>query len=135
MSMFVECFDKKKECNIILNLDTITHIAPLREGGCEVFFSEYAVGAGLVSVLVAENYSEFKQFVMTKVRPEDIAARFPTSIKEPIAVPQLKVTPPSKPPVKKTMPIVKRQDLPAIAGGEVSQAGTMAASIANPNIE
>ena len=80
MSLFVEVTSIEKHCPVIVNLDHIVEIAPLKEGGCALFMSD---GAGMNSksaMRVKNDYSEFKQFVMQTVSAEDIAKRFPKPV-------------------------------------------------------
>jgi hypothetical protein len=94
MSLFVEVTSVEKGCPVIVNLDHIVEIAPLSEGGCALFTVD---GAGMNSksaMRVKENYSQFKQFAMETVTPEDIARRFPTkkkiaSIDDDVEIPKL----------------------------------------------
>jgi len=75
MSMFVEVFSFDKNCNVIINLDTVLEIAPLKEGGCNIFFPDSAAVGGKTSMKVRENYTMFKQFVLETVSQEMIAER------------------------------------------------------------
>ena len=91
MSMFVEVDSVEKSCPVILNLDEVVEIAPLRGGGCEVFFG-FTQGVGVrASMKVSNNYDEFKQFVMQKVSADDIAKRFPKNKKIPTETVELSV--------------------------------------------
>ena len=75
MALFVEVDSVEKNCKIILNLDEVVEIAPLREGGCAIFFSD---GAGMNSksaMKVKNSYDDFKQFAMQTVSSDDIAKR------------------------------------------------------------
>ena len=73
MSIFVEVDDVVKGCPIIINLDTVMEIAPLRTGGCELAFSDSAAVGGRRVVAVKNSYDQFKQFAMQTVSSEDIA--------------------------------------------------------------
>jgi len=82
MALFVEVDSVEKNCKIILNLDEVVEIAPLREGGCAIFFSD---GAGMNSksaMKVKNSYDDFKQFAMQTVSSDDIAKRFPPKNKK-----------------------------------------------------
>lgn len=92
MSLFVEVDSVDKNCKVIINLDEIVEIAPLREGGCAIFFADSAGMNSRTSYKVKNNYDEFKQFVMQTVSSEDIAKRFPTKKKvqpETLEIPKL----------------------------------------------
>jgi len=60
-------------CKVIINLDTILEIAPLREGGCTLFFPDSAAVGGKNSMKIKDSYSMFKQFVLQTVSEEDVA--------------------------------------------------------------
>ena len=75
MSMFVEVFDTKKECPIIINLDMVVEFTPLIAGGTAIWFPDASAVGGKTPINVKENYTLFKQFVMTTVSEVDIAAR------------------------------------------------------------
>ena len=82
MALFVEVDSAEKNCKVILNLDEVVEIAPLKDGGCAIFFAD---GAGMNSksaMKVKNNYDEFKQFAMQTVSSEDIAKRFPPKNKK-----------------------------------------------------
>ena len=82
MSLFVEVDSVEKNCQVIINLDHIVEIAPLKEGGCALFMSD---GAGMNSksaMRVEESYTMFKQFAMQTVTAEDIEKRFPKATKK-----------------------------------------------------
>jgi hypothetical protein len=86
MSLFVEVFDVEKNCPVIINLDTVMEIAPLREGGCILFFPDSASVNGKATMKVKDSYNIFKQFVLQTVSSEDIAkniARMSNIEKEP----------------------------------------------------
>jgi len=73
MSLFVEVDSVEKGCPIIINLDNVLEIAPLRTGGCTVFFADAASVNGKHAMKVLNDYSDFKQFVLQRVSSEDIA--------------------------------------------------------------
>jgi hypothetical protein len=77
MSLFVEVHSEEKKCQVIINLDHIVEIAPLKDGGCILYTVD---GAGMNSKMglkVTDSYELFKQFAMQTVTAEDIAKRFP----------------------------------------------------------
>ena len=77
MSLFVEVHSVEKNCQVIINLDHIVEIAPLKDGGCALFMTD---GAGMNSknaMRVTDSYELFKQFAMQTVTAEDIEKRFP----------------------------------------------------------
>ena len=75
MSTFIEVFSVEKNTKVIINLDSILEIAPLRDGGCNLFFPDAAAVGGKNSMKVTDSYSMFQQFALQTVTPEDIAAR------------------------------------------------------------
>ena len=82
MSMFVEVQSVEKQCPVIINLEHIVEIAPLKDGGCILYTAD---GAGMNSrsgLRVEDNYMLFKQFVLQTVTAEDIANKFPKATKK-----------------------------------------------------
>jgi len=75
MALFVEVESVEKNCKVILNLDEVIEIAPLRDGGCAIFFSDSAAVGGKTSIKVKDSYDQFKQFAMQTVSTDDIAKR------------------------------------------------------------
>ena len=75
MSIFVQVNSVDFGCPIILNLDEILQIVPLREGGCAIFTPDAAAVGGKSSFKVSDSYELFKQFVVQTVTPDDIANR------------------------------------------------------------
>ena len=73
MSLFVEVNDVEKGCEVIINLDTVMEIAPLRTGGCEIVFPDGASVNGKRTMKVSDSYTIFRQLVMHMVSAEDIA--------------------------------------------------------------
>jgi hypothetical protein len=75
MSLFVEVKSVEKGTKVIINLDHIVEIAPLREGGCALFFNDGAAVNGIRSMKVEDSYTLFTQFAMQTVSSEMIADR------------------------------------------------------------
>jgi hypothetical protein len=75
--MFVEVNSVEKGCPVIVNMDHIVEIAPLREGGCALFMSDGAGMNSKTALKVTDSYDQFKQFAITPVSADDIARRFP----------------------------------------------------------
>jgi hypothetical protein len=73
MSLFVEVESIEKGCKTIINLDEVLEIAPLKSGGCDLFFSDSASVGGKTSYKVKDSYDQFKQFAMQTVSTDDIA--------------------------------------------------------------
>ena len=90
MSLFIEVDSVEKNCPVIINLDHIIEIAPLKEGGSALFMTDGAGMNSKMSVRVKNEYSEFKQFVMQTVSADDIAKRFPPKAKgDKLEIPKL----------------------------------------------
>lgn len=75
MSMFIEVGSIEKNCRVIINLDKILEIAPLKDGTTAIFFEDAAAVGGKTSMKVSDSYALFRQFVLETVSPDDIAAR------------------------------------------------------------
>jgi len=68
MSLMVEVNCLEKQCPIIINLDRITQIIPMRDGSTTIYLSDTVMK-------VKESFAMFRQFVMQTVTPDDIANR------------------------------------------------------------
>ena len=79
MALFVEVTSVEKNCVVIINLDHVLEIAPLKEGGCILYMSDGAGMNSRVGLKVEDSYELFKQFAMQTVTAEDIEKRFPKS--------------------------------------------------------
>jgi hypothetical protein len=79
MSLFIEVSSVEKQCRVIINLEHISEIAPLKDGGCALFMVD---SAGKSSMVVEDSYDLFKQFAMQTVTAEDIAKKFPKATKK-----------------------------------------------------
>ena len=75
MSLFAELFDLTKNCPVIINLDHVVEVTPLRTGGCEVAFSDSASVGGKRVINVKDDFSMFQQLAMTIVTPDAMANR------------------------------------------------------------
>jgi hypothetical protein len=73
MALFIEVDDEVKGCPVIINLDAVMEIAPLKSGGCELAFPDAAAVGGKRTMKVNNTYDQFKQFAMQTVSSEDIA--------------------------------------------------------------
>jgi len=71
MSLFVEVDSVEKGCKVILNLDSVSEIAPFALGGCHLFLNDGRI------YKVKDSYEMFQQFAMQQVSAEDIAKKFP----------------------------------------------------------
>jgi len=75
MSLFVEVNSLEKNTKVIINMEHIVEIAPLREGGCALFFNDGAAVGGVRPMKVKDSYTQFKQFAMQTVSSDMIADR------------------------------------------------------------
>ena len=75
MSLFIEVDSVDKNCKVIINLDCVLEIAPLRGGGCDLFITDSASVGGKVTMKVKDSYELFKQFAMRTVTPTDLDNR------------------------------------------------------------
>ena len=73
MALFVEVTSKEKMCKVIINLDQIVEVAPLKSGGCDLFFNDSAAVGGTRVMKVEDSYTQFQQFAMQTVSADDIA--------------------------------------------------------------
>ena len=90
MSLFIEVNSIERECKVIVNLDEVSEIAPLVDGGCVLFFADSAAVGGKTSYKVSDSYELFKQFAMQTVTSDDIAKKFPKAKKDvPLEIPKL----------------------------------------------
>jgi hypothetical protein len=89
MSIFVEVNSVEKGCPVIINLDQIVEIAPLKEGGSAIFFTDAGGVGARISMKVTDKYDSFKQFVMQTVSADDIAKKFPTKKNDKLEIPKL----------------------------------------------
>jgi hypothetical protein len=69
MSLFVEVESTEKKCRVIINLDNVSEIAPLIDGGCILYFNDKG------PYKVTDSYEQFKQFAMETVSADDIAKK------------------------------------------------------------
>jgi hypothetical protein len=73
MALFVEVTSKEKLCKVIINLDQVVEVAPLKSGGCDLFFNDAAAVGGTRVMKVEDSYTQFQQFAMQTVSSDDIA--------------------------------------------------------------
>lgn len=75
MSMFVEVNSVEKQCPVIINLEHIVEIVPLKDGGSALFVVDQTVPGGRSALKVTDEYDMFKQFALQTVSAEDIAQK------------------------------------------------------------
>ena len=66
MSLFVSVNSIELGCPVIINLDMIREIRPVKAGGCHLVFQ------GEVILKVTDSYTSFSQFVLQPVSSDDI---------------------------------------------------------------
>jgi ribosomal protein L10 len=85
--LFVEVDSVDKGCKVIIDLEKVIEIAPLRDGGCAIFFvKDPMIDPARLAMNVKNGYDEFKQFVVQTVTANDIATRI-ESISKPSTIP------------------------------------------------
>ena len=75
MALFVEVSSVERGCQVIINIDHILEIAPMKDGGCTLFMIDGASTAGKTSMRVKDSYELFKQFAMQTVSSDMIQDR------------------------------------------------------------
>ena len=75
MSTFVEVHSLEKNCQVIINLDHIVEIAPLKDGGCILYMADSAGVNARQGIRVRDDYKLFTQFAMQTVTGDMIAER------------------------------------------------------------
>jgi hypothetical protein len=70
--------NRNEDFKILINMDVVTQIKPLKVGGCQLFFQESGDVAKNNTLIVKESYDMFKQFAMQTVSSEDIAKKVKT---------------------------------------------------------
>jgi hypothetical protein len=63
---------KNEDFQILINMEVVTQIKPLKVGGCQLFFQESGDVAKNNTLIVKESYDMFKQFAMQTVTADDI---------------------------------------------------------------
>jgi hypothetical protein len=72
----------EKDCKVLLNMDLVIEIAPLKNGGAAIFYQDSAAVNGKIAIQVKESYDMFKQFAVHTVSSDDIARKL-ASLKPP----------------------------------------------------
>jgi len=75
MALFVEVESVEKNCKVVINLDMVIEIAPLINGGCDIFYNDSAAVNGKTAMKVKDSYALFQQLAMQTVSSEDIAKK------------------------------------------------------------
>ena len=66
---------RNEDFKILINMDLVSQIKPLKIGGCQLFFQESGDVAKNNTIIVKEDYDMFKQFAMQTVSSDDIAKK------------------------------------------------------------
>jgi hypothetical protein len=90
MALFVEVESVEKNCKVVINLDMVIEIAPLINGGCDIFYNDSAAVNGKTAMKVKDSYAMFQQLAMQTVSSEDIAKKVKAlKASAPLEVPKL----------------------------------------------
>ena len=73
--LLCEVTSVEKDCKVLVNMDLVIEIAPLKNGGSAIFYSDNAAVNGKTAVQVKESYDMFKQFAVHTVSSDDIARK------------------------------------------------------------
>ena len=76
--MFIKVKSREKQCDVIINLDHVVEISPLRDGGCAIRFvydGDVTAKAGYREILVDNKFTEFEQFVLETVTTETMSKK------------------------------------------------------------
>jgi hypothetical protein len=73
--LLCEVTSTEKDCKVLLNMDLVIEIAPLKNGGTAIFYSDNAAVNGKTAIQVKESYDMFKQFAVHTVSSDDIARK------------------------------------------------------------
>ena len=69
---FVEVNETEKDTVVLVNLENVAEIAPLKDGGCVLFLSQGSGVNNRLTLRVKEGYEMFKQFAMQTVSADMI---------------------------------------------------------------
>ena len=83
--LLCEVTSVEKDCKVLLNMDLVVEIAPLKTGGSAVFFADSAAVNGKIAIQVKESYDMFKQFAVHTVSTDDIARKI-ASLKPSVSI-------------------------------------------------
>jgi hypothetical protein len=76
--LLCEVTSVEKDCKVLLNMDLVIEIAPLKSGQTAIFYSDNAAVNGKTAIQVKESYEMFKQFAVHTVSSDDIAKKIAT---------------------------------------------------------
>jgi len=76
--MLIQVKSREKNCEVIINLDHVTEIAPLQNGGTAirmVYDGDVTAKAGYREIHVDNPYKEFLQFVLQTVTVDSVSKK------------------------------------------------------------
>jgi hypothetical protein len=76
--MLIKVKSREKQCEVIINLDHVIEITPLRDGGSAirlVYDGDVTVKAGYREIFVDNKFSEFEQFVLETVTVDTVSKK------------------------------------------------------------
>lgn len=97
--MLIKVKSREKLCEVIINLDHVIEIAPLRDGGCAirlVYDGDITQKTGYRELHVDNKFTEFEQFVLQTVTVDTVSKKVQELKKQ-----QEKIGPKESVPLKK----------------------------------
>ena len=76
--MLIKVKSREKQCEVIINLDHVIEISPLRDGGSAIRFiydGDVTAKAGYREIFVDNKFTEFEQFVLQTVEVETVSKK------------------------------------------------------------
>lgn len=76
--MLIKVKSREKGCEVIINLDHVIEITPLRDGGSAIRFiydGDVTSKTGFREIFVDNKFTEFEQFVLQTVSAEDVSKK------------------------------------------------------------
>lgn len=76
--MLIKVKSREKQCEVIINLDHVIEITPLRDGGSAIRFiydGDVTSKTGFREIFVENKFTEFEQFVLQTVTEESVSKK------------------------------------------------------------
>ena len=76
--MLIKVKSREKQCEVIINLDHVMEITPLRDGGSAIRFTydgDITSKTGYREIFVDNKFTEFEQFVLQTVTTESVSKK------------------------------------------------------------
>ena len=76
--MLIKVKSREKRCEVIINLDQVIEIAPLRDGGCAIrltYDGDVTPKSGFRELIVDNKFTEFEQFVLETVTTDSVSKK------------------------------------------------------------